>query len=80
VNNLHEVFRTRQDSWRFPSSREIRAAALGADQLIDYVECGFRSRPGRLAALRTCHRKYCARLFREIEKSAHVSRQQQEAA
>ena len=80
VSNLHEDSLNRQTYRLYPSLREIRAVAVGADQLFDYAEWAHRSRPRKLQFLRLRHRAYCARLLREIERAAPNKRSRTERA
>jgi hypothetical protein len=74
MGNLQQDSRIRQSLRSFPSPEEIRAAAIGADELITMAEWVFRFRTKKLRVIRTRHRAYCAQLLREIERSASIER------
>jgi hypothetical protein len=55
---------------RLPSRRQVRAVALGADELIARAEWHFRARPRVLRNLRNTYRRFCAAILAKIERAA----------
>jgi hypothetical protein len=58
-----------QVSRRCPSPRQIRAVALGADELANLAEWAFRHRPRTLRSVRKAYRQLCVFLLDRIERA-----------
>jgi hypothetical protein len=54
---------------RFPSQLEEKAVERGADELVALAEFHFRDRPRALRNIRNAYKRFCAWLYRKLERS-----------
>jgi hypothetical protein len=54
---------------RFPTDRERKAVAIGANELVGRAEWQFRTKPRALARARKIYKAACLKLYRCLERS-----------
>jgi hypothetical protein len=71
---LHEDSRTRQAPRSFPSSQEIRAVEIGADELVSRAEWALRRHPRTLRNVRRAYLRLCVFVLGQVKRASQERR------